>query len=325
MEKNHVTLQQIADILRGHKKFAIVGHISPDGDAIGACMGLALSLAKIGKNPVVLLEPYLSKYDVIPGRHFLWHEALDMLDAEVLIALDCADADRMGPARTLLDTVPVTICIDHHETNAGFARFNYIDKDASSSSEIIFDLVTLLAEMDVDIASAIYAGVVSDTGGFRFSATGKTTLVNSARMMEMGIPFTKIYSELMNQHSFDSAKALGVVIHNTRQALDGRITYSHATREDLAKVGVKPSDLDSTAEFLMNTRGTELALFIYEKDNAPEVKVSLRSHELHVGQFAARWGGGGHRLAAGCTLTDPINEILPKVLAALESELLANG
>ena len=312
----------ILDILRNNQKFAIASHISPDGDAIGSCMGLALALAKMGKDPFVLLEKFSDKFGIIPGGQFLWKESYQKLDADVFIALDCADTLRLGQAKTVFDRVPITVCIDHHETNEGFALHNWVDANASSTCEMIYDLILPLVEIDADIASAIYAGMVTDTGGFRYQATGKNTLSYAGRLMETGISFTEIYSELMNKHSFIAAKALGVVIENIQQTADGRIVYSHVSREELAKVGAAPSDLDRTAEFLMNTRGAEVALFVYEKD-APDVKFSLRSHHFHVGRFAARWGGGGHQRAAGCTVKVPIVEILPVLLEELEKELPA--
>jgi phosphoesterase RecJ-like protein len=314
---------EIIDIINNHQRFILAGHVGPDGDSIGSCMGFALALAKMGKEPIVVLDDFPEKFNIIPGGHFIWKENLNKLEAEVFFALDCADMERLGPAKPLFKKTRITICIDHHETNKGFALHNLIDVHASSTSEIIFNLISPLVEIDKDIASAIYAGMVTDTGGFRYSATGKNTLDNAARMLDLGIPFTEIYSELMNKQSFIAAKALGVAIENMQQAMDGRIVYSYATREELAKVGAKPSDLDRTAEYLMNTRGAEVALFVYEKESPPEVKVSVRSLNLHIGLFAARWGGGGHQLAAGCTVKKPVAEILPELLAALEEELSA--
>jgi phosphoesterase RecJ-like protein len=286
-------------------------------------MGLALALAKMGKEPIVVLEAFPEKFNIIPGGHFVWKKNVKELDVEVFVAMDCADAARLGKAKPLLEKIPVTVCIDHHETNTGFAKYNLIEADASSTCEIVYNLIADLVEIDADIASAIYAGVVTDTGGFRYSATGKSTLLRSAHMMEMGIPFTEIYSELMSKQSFIAAKALGVVIEKMQLAMDGRIVYAAVTREDLATVGAKPSDLDRTAEFLMCTRGAEVALFVYEKDTPPDVKISLRSQKLHIGRFAANWGGGGHQLAAGGTVQTPVAELLPLLLEALEKELSA--
>jgi phosphoesterase RecJ-like protein len=313
---------EITDILRNHQRFIIAGHTSPDGDAIGSCLGLALALVKMGKDPFVVLEKYPERFNIIPGGQFLWKGSIKTLDADVFIALDCADAARLGQAVALFNKIPVTVCIDHHETNEGFAKYNMINADASSTSEMVYDLITPLVEIDTDIASAIYAGMVTDTGGFCYNATSKSTLEYCAKMIETGIPFTEIYSELMNRHSFIAAKALGVVIANAQQAADGRIVYSHASRENLATVGATPGDLDRTAEYLMNTNGAEIALFVYEKD-PPNVKISLRSSKVHVGKFALRWGGGGHQLAAGATVKASLPEILPLLLEELEKELSA--
>ena len=310
--------------MRTYQRFAIAGHVGPDGDSIGSSMGLALALHKLGKDAMVVVEKIPQKYTIIPGKHFIWNEPLEKLDAEVLFVLDCGDAKRMGSANMLLEKIPISICIDHHETNNGFAQYNFIDADASSTAEMVLELIELITEVDIEIATAIYAGIVCDTGGFRYSATGRNTLENTARLMDTGIPFTDIYSELMNKRNFASTKALGVAIGNAKQSMDGRIVYSSVTRADLAKVGAVPSDLEGTAEYLMSTRGAEVAFFIYEKDTPPDVKVSLRSYSLHVGHFAAQFGGGGHRLAAGCMVQLPVDKVLPQILASLESELLAD-
>ncbi|MCL2204225.1 MAG: bifunctional oligoribonuclease/PAP phosphatase NrnA [Defluviitaleaceae bacterium] len=311
----------IRAVLRNHQRFVISGHVNPDGDAIGSCMGLALALAKMGKEPIVVLEDFPKKFRIVPGEDFIWKKPHDELTAEVFVALDCADVKRLGTAKALFDRMPVTVCVDHHGTNDGFAQYNLIDPDASSTSEMVYNLFAPLVDIDPDIATAIYAGMVTDTGGFRYQATCETTLSNAIRMIETGIPFTEIYNELMHRHSFLSSKALGVVIANAKQALKGRIVYSSVTRQDLAAVGATPNNLDRTAEYLMCTRGAEVALFVYERETAPEVKISLRSHHFHVGRFAARWGGGGHQLAAGCTVVTPLEEILPILLEELEKEL----
>jgi phosphoesterase RecJ-like protein len=313
---------EIADILRNNRRFIIAGHVNPDGDSIGACMGLALALAKMGKDPVVVLEEFPEKYNIIPGRQFLWKKGTQPLDdGDVFVAIDCASPDRIGLVKDLLDTIPVTICIDHHETNEGFALYNWIDGYASSSCEMVFDLISPLVELDSDIASAIYAGVVFDTGGFRFSLTDSATLIKIAQMMETGIPFTKIYSEILSNHSFAAAKALGIVIQNIKQSLDGLIIYSHITLAEMAKIDATPDDLDGVVEYLIRTNGAEVAVFLYEKSKTPEVKISLRSHGFHVGRFAVKWGGGGHHMAAGISVNTPISETLPLVLADLEKDL----
>ena len=378
-------MEQIIELLKSRESFVIAGHTAPDGDTIGSCLGLAMALGKLGKKVVVVLEPYAAKYRVIPGRKYLCRSSLETLKVDVFIALDCADTERLSAARALFDRAQTTVCIDHHETNAGFAKYNFIDPGASSTAEMVFGVIEALSPViasgakqsnliDADIATAIYAGIVGDTGGFRYMSTGRSTMEVAARLMDTGIPFTDIYREMLLGHSFEAAKAFGLALGAAGQAMGGRIVYTHMTREMLVATGVDSSDMDSVVEYLMNTKGADVALFLYERHQsakdagAPEatsvdtarqhesveersdaatqawissappreddsdtssmttqrkIKVSMRSRGLHVGQIAASLGGGGHRLAAGCTMVGTIEDIMRQVLEILELELKA--
>lgn len=316
-------MEEIIRLIHGHEHFIIAGHTGPDGDAIGSCFGLAWALEAIGKKPLVVLEPFVEKYNVIPGCKFLYHGTPEELDVNVLIALDCADPGRLGAARPLFDRAKHTVCIDHHETNKGFADYNYIDAKASSTAEMVFRLIEKLTAPNKDIAAAIYAGIISDTGGFRYNATAKSTMETAAQLMDIGIPFAEIYRELMHVHRFAAVKAMGLALNNCRQAMDGRIVYSSITREMLDSVGACYADLDGVVEYLMGTRGAEVACLICEKQPA-EIKVSLRSNGPNVGNVAVALGGGGHHLAAGATVDGDMNEIIQRTLALLTQEILTH-
>ncbi|MCL1861942.1 MAG: DHH family phosphoesterase, partial [Defluviitaleaceae bacterium] len=203
-------LDEILQIIREGNDFIVAGHVGPDGDSIGSCFALALALHKMGKNVQVLLEPYARKFKVIPGKEFLFSGEKESLQPEIFVALDCADSARLGePNKAVFERAKTTICIDHHNTNIGFADYNYIDPEASSASEMVFEVIEQLTTSTHDIAAAIYAGIVSDTGGFRYNATAKSTMETSARLMEQ-ISFTDIYNELMHKHRFAAGKALGL-------------------------------------------------------------------------------------------------------------------
>jgi len=333
-----LTVEQIVKLLRQGDKFVIAGHIGPDGDTIGSCFGLAMALDKLGKKAVVMLESYPVKYNIIPGRQYLYC-GTKPLEMDVFIALDCADKERLGASRAFFDKAKTTICIDHHETNNGFADYNYIEPETSSTAEMVYRVIDALTDVDADIATAIYSGIVGDTGGFRYSSTSKATMEIAARLMETGIPFPEIYSEVLHKHSFEAAKAFGVALENTEAILDGRLVYTYITKEMLAKVGADSSDMDSVVEYLMNTRGAEVALFLYERhtkkdtnteptnnntatdDSTGKIKVSMRSRGIHVGRIAAMFGGGGHRMAAGCTVVGTMDDVKQRVLNAIEQEL----
>jgi len=322
-------VEQIIELIRQHNSFIIAGHIGPDGDTIGSCYALALALDKLGKKSAVMLESYAIKYNIIPGREYLVREK-EPPQADVFIALDCADPERLGAARAFFDTANITICIDHHETNKGFADYNLINSDASATAEIVFGIVDALVEIDMDIAVAIYSGIVGDTGGFRYASTSRHTMELAARLMDMGIPFTDIYGQLMHGHTFEAAKAFGLALGLSKTAFGGRVVYTHITKEMLKSVRADSSDMDSVVEYLMSTRGAEVAIFMYEKHPCKEgasgeelkkIKVSMRSRGIHVGRIAVSLGGGGHRMAAGCSIDGTMDGVLDMVLALVEEEL----
>ena len=208
------------------------------------------------------------------------------------------------------------------------------------------DITNRITEIDIQIAAAIYAGIIVDTGGFKYASTSRSTMEIAARLMDTGIPFTDIYSEVMHSHSFAAVKAFGLALGASKQAIDGRIIYACMTREMIASVGAESSDMDSVVEYLMNTRGAEVALFLYERhqnnkaageceadankdagesphdDTQRKIKVSMRSRGRHdVGRIAVSLGGGGHRGAAGCTLVGTMDGVLQRVLGVFEGEM----
>jgi len=311
-------MEQIIQLICDNTSFVLAGHISPDGDAIGSCFGLAFALEKLGKDVTVVLDPYPKKYNILPGSKFLYKGSLDQLNVDVFIALDCADVNRLGSGQSLFHRAKHTVCIDHHKSNTGFAEFNYIEPHASSTSELVFRLVEKLVTPCADIATVIYAGMVDDTGGFKYSSTAKSTMEIAAQLMDMGIPFTEIYNEVLHSHSFAAGKAKGIALQNAMQTPDKRIVYSYITREEIAAIGASASsDMEGIVEYLLNTGGAEVAVFAYEKQK-DGCKISLRSHGIDVGIAAEAMGGGGHRLAAGCASALPAKEALEQVLDLLE-------
>jgi phosphoesterase RecJ-like protein len=314
-------VEQILKIFRENQNFTIGGHVSPDGDAIGSCFALALALEKMGKNVQVVLEPFARKYGIIPGRELLFFGDTKDIEAEIFVALDCADALRLGASQELFKRAKITVCIDHHETNCGFADFNLIEPAASSTSEMTFKVIEQLTEPTAEIAAAVYAGMVCDTGGFRYNATAISTMQTAARLMDMGIAFTKIYNELMYQHRFVAGKILGVALANSQRVHNKKIVYTYITREMMDKENANPSDLDGVVEYLMGTRNALSAIFVYEKSGT--TKVSLRSQGPNMGRVAAQLGGGGHALAAGANFNGTIEEALEISIKLAIQEIIA--
>jgi phosphoesterase RecJ-like protein len=311
---------EIQQVILNHSNFVIAGHLNPDGDAVGAGFALGLALSGLGKEVLVVFESFAPKLEIIPGRQLLYYGPIDELSPEVFICVDCADKARIGGGlEDVYELAGITVCVDHHETNDGFATVNFLDGNASSTSEMIYRLLDGFVRLDKDIASALYAGLVYDTGGFRFSAVGKDTLNIASRLMAIGIPFTDIYNEILHIRSFGAVKALGRVVDSSRLHMDGRIIVAGIPYSVLRECGASTFDLDGVVEFLLNTKRVEIAALLYERENG-EVKVSLRSRGLSVGRIAVSLGGGGHRTAAGCNLQCKIGDAVTLITDILKQE-----
>jgi len=289
-----------------------------------------MALENEGKKAAVVVESFGKKYSIIPGRHLLFIESdnikqLPEFADPAFISLDCADIARLSAvSRDLFSKAKETISIDHHYSNTNFSKYNYVDSRASSTCEMVYRLLEGYTEITIPIASALYAGMVSDTGGFRFNSTSQETLSIAAKLTSMGIPFTDIYTELMLQRSYKEVKLLGRIIEATRRSKDGRIIYVAVT-SDMMKFEdtTGPQDMGGIAEFMLNTNGAEISILVYDKCSNNEHKVSLRSNKVNIGEIAKKIGGGGHKLAAGATLKGDINTIIDDVLELAEQALNA--
>ena len=324
-------LKTIIDLLRGSENIYITSHVNPDGDAVGSCLALGMALENEGKKAAVVVESFGKKYSIIPGRHLLFIESdnikqLPEFADPTFISLDCADISRLsGFSGDLFGKAKETISIDHHYSNTNFSKYNYVDSRASSTCEMVYRLLEGYTDITIPIASALYAGMVSDTGGFRFNSTSRETLSIAAKLTSIGIPFTDIYTELMLQRSYKEVKFLGRVIEATRRSKDGRIIYVAVTSDMMKFEGdnTGPQDMGGIAEFMLNTDGAEISVLVYDKGSNNEHKVSLRSNKVNIGEIAKKIGGGGHKLAAGATLKGDINNIINEVLELAEQALNA--
>ena len=330
-------IHEVRDFIHARDNFYIAGHIHPDGDSIGACFGLGLALKKIGKNVRVLIGPYHSKYNVIPGSPLIYNafenaplapeNAPLVADGFALICVDCADIGRLEvPIQQLAkDRFEDTLCIDHHYSNTNFARYNYVDGTASSTCEMVYRILGGFMELDRDIATALYSGMVTDTGGFRHSSTSQETLRATADLTSVGIPFQEIYRELINLRTYTEVKLLARVLEECRRSEDAAIVHVCVPLSMLegfeGTQNASTQDLEGIVEFLLNIRRAKVSLLVYERVGGG-AKISLRSRRVNVGAIAQQFGGGGHQLAAGAAVEDgDIYEIRDKVLPLISEAL----
>lgn len=320
----NLDLSEIRRLIEKSEVIAIAGHVNPDGDAIGACMGLAMALYAKGKKVFVLLEEYSKKYDMVPGKEFLFYGDYDTLKVDIFFALDCGDKKQLGKSIILFDQCE-TVNIDHHESNTYYGKWNFVEKHASSTSEIIFKLIDGFCPFDLNLATALYTGLIYDTGGFRHSSTSAETLAIASRLLSYPVPFTMIYEKLFILHAYSEAKLMGLAIQKAERIGNGKVIYSWITQEEIRRIQGSSKELDGVSGYLKGIEEVLVSAFFYEKEDN-QVKVSFRSeNEIDVSKIAEKFGGGGHKKAAGCTISVSVQEGMKMVLQTIEKELSASG
>ncbi len=297
---------KLFDVIKTSETIVLTGHSNPDGDAIGSTMALALALKKMGKNPIVLFESFSEKFNIIPNTENIFNGDATIIVPDLFITLDCGDLDRLNEEAYLVyKKSTITANIDHHVSNMGFADYNIVDVKASSTSEIVFTIIENMVEVDKDIVSCVYAGIVYDTAGFRHINTSGYTHKIANKAHELGIGFNEIYNSIIGQHSITEIEIFKKALSHINIDLENKIISTYITQKDIEEAGSTSKELGSIVSYLISTDNMDVALFAYEKEDA--VKVSLRSKGVDVNKVAANFGGGGHVRAAGCKLKTDIH------------------
>lgn len=304
-------MKKILEEVREAGSIAISGHIRPDGDCVGSCMGLYLYLIK--ELPDVQVDVFLEKpsdvFACIQGVAEIKDAALYQ-DAvyDVFVALDCSK-DRLGDAEVIFDKAQKTVNIDHHISNMGCGDVNYLRADASSASELVYELLEK-DNLDIEIAKALYIGMIHDTGVFQYSNTAPATLVAASELIKFGFDFPKIIEETFYEKTFAQNQIMARALLASELCLDDKCIVSVISKELMELYGVTGKDLDGIINQMRNTKGVECAIFLYELDEF-EYKVSMRSGgEVNVSAIAQFFGGGGHMRAAGCTMKGNAQDII---------------
>lgn len=312
----------LKDEIKKADKIAIGGHIRPDGDCVGSTLGLYGFIKKSfpEKEVVLFLEKpaetfcYLKGYEEIDSS-FERNEIFDLF-----ITVDCSDKERLGSALQYFEAARETICIDHHISNQGFAKQEYIVPAASSSAELIYNLLEG-EELDVEIAKAIYTGIIHDTGIFQYSNTSCRTMEIAGKLIEFGFDFSSIIDETFYQKTYVQNQILGRAILESILFMDGRCIVSAVDRKMMEFYNVSPGDFEGIVNQLRVTKGVDCAIFLYETDNL-EYKVSMRSNNrVDVAKVSAYFGGGGHKKAAGCTMKGTFHDVINNLSLHIEEQL----
>lgn len=301
----------------------IGGHVRPDGDCVGSTVALLLFLQKRfpEKRVDLFLETYPDVFRDLKGTEQICTDFQTEVETyDVFFCVDCA-AERLGDARKYFDQAKKTINVDHHISNSGCGMINFVVPTASSASELVYELLEG-EELDVDIARAIYTGIIHDTGVFQYSCTSPHTMEIGAKLIGYGFDFSRLIAETFYEKTYLQTQILGRALLESIQFMDGHCTVSCVEQRTMEFYGVTSSDLDGIVNQLLNIKGVDCAVFMYQT-GALQYKVSMRSNEkVNVAQIAQLFGGGGHVRAAGCTMTGTFHDCINNLSVHIEKQFM---
>lgn len=305
------------------KSIGIAGHVRPDGDCVGSCLAMYRYLKNVLTDDIIIdlyLEDIPQKLKITNDNTQVKQQNLENTLYDVFISLDSGSFDRLGFAGEYFEKAKKTINVDHHVSNTLFGDINYVVADASSTCEMLWDLFEE-RKINLDIAKTIYMGIIHDTGVFKHSNTTQKTMEIAGKLITLGVPFTDMIDETFYRKNYHQNQILGRCLLESILLLNGKCIVSSINRKMLDFYESDSSDLDGVIDQLRITQGVEVAILIYELNNR-EYKISMRSNGIvDVRKIAVYFGGGGHTMAAGCTMYGTFHDVINNVTPHIEHQI----
>lgn len=319
VRNNPDTRQQVLSAVQAAGSVLLFCHVSPDGDTLGSALALKLRLTAMGKSVRLLVDGEApSNLAFLPGMDAVRGPDAAVESADLALAVDVSCAERLGACAPAFYAAKRTGVVDHHGSNPGFGQINWIDGDAPATAVLVY---RLLEAMDGPIAReeaiCLYTGLSTDTGNFIYESTSAESFRMMAALMDAGLPLAEYARRLFRVKELPFVRLLGQALPSLRLTCGGKVAGLTLTAEQMRKAGAKPGHTDGLVDYAIDLEGVAMAYFARETEDG-RVKVSLRALEpWRVDQVAARFGGGGHRLASGLTVDMPLSEAAQAVEAAL--------
>ncbi|GGD67983.1 DHH family phosphoesterase [Paenibacillus nasutitermitis] len=319
-------LDQTLQFLQGAERFLVVSHVQPDGDAISSTLVTGWILRQLGKEVVMMNEGAIpARLDFLENASAVinWSKLQPAADSyNRIIAVDCADFRRIGLVSGLFAEGAELLNIDHHPTNDAFGLVNLIRTDAAATVEILYDLIIHAGlTLDYEAATAIYTGLLTDTGGFRYSNTSPYVMQVASQMLAHGIEGHCIADRLLERMTKPQLLLLQRALSRLTFSEDNRIAWLYIAYGDMAETGAVGDDLEGLVNYALNVEGVEAGI-LFKETMEGHVKVSMRSAGLaDVAAIAKSFGGGGHVRAAGCQLDGPMPDTMKTVVNAVREAL----
>jgi bifunctional oligoribonuclease and PAP phosphatase NrnA len=317
-------LKNAWELIKKSKNITFLTHKNPDGDGVAACTAFEVLLevlqTQIGKKNIETLYPNKPKLEikyhpknVLIGKH--------KQIPDLIIILDTAIPERFYSTQEFKN-VPI-INIDHHISNTISGKFNFIDSQASSVCEVLYELINIWVPNDItpQIAKCLLFGILYDSQVFHTQSTTSKTLRIAADLMDSGANLYEIKNDLLTNKNPQFISLWGNILENIKISINKNVAWAAITQKDLTKRNLSVSSLSGFLNFLSGITGIDICILFYETQEG-QTKVSLRSKKTDINKFASQFGnGGGHKYAAGISIDKPIDEVVSEIITAVEKEV----
>ena len=312
------TLDNILEEINKSESIVILTHENPDGDAIGSGLALYNALKQIGKNPDIIIPEYPRIFEFLPGADEIKKES-DVEKYDLAISVDCATIKMLNGFATYFENAKVRVSIDHHSTNTMFGDLNYVSPDAPACAQILLVVFEYFKiEVTKDIGTCILTGIITDTGGFKYSGVTSETFEFVAWLLDKGINVSKIYRKVLQTKTRANFELNRIATNRLEFFEDGKVAFTYITKEDEESVNAESGDHEGIVETGRDIEGVEVSIFVRETDKG--CKVSMRSNEyVNVSDVCLLLGGGGHIRAAGASMQCTIEQAKEKILRQIKS------
>ena len=317
-------MEQILQLIKTRERILVASHAEPDGDCLGSLVALGLALNKLDKTITLFnSSPIPAVYRFLPGVEGIVRQIKAAEEYDLAIVLDCGDIARVGEDSSVVEQIPIVVNIDHHVSNTGFGDLQLIDTDACATAEIIYRLIKALGiPFDKAIATAIYLGILTDTGSFRFSNTNPAAFAISKSMIDIGVKPHTVAQRVFGTYSLGRIKLLNLALNSIEISENGKLSLMTISRSMLNSTGTSTEDIDGLINYARRIQDVKVAALIHEIKNGAgkftnmnRYHVSLRSDSsVDVAKIANKFGGGGHTSAAGFQIESTLMALKEKIL-----------
>lgn len=308
-----MTLDNILEEIKKAESIVILTHENPDGDAVGSSIAMYLGLKELGKTPDIIIPEFPRAFENLPGIENIKKES-DIKNYDLAIALDTASIKMLNGYSKYFEDAKTKIVIDHHSSNTMFGDYNYVDQDSPACAQLLLVLFNYLnIEVSKEIGTDILAGIITDTGGFRYDGVTAETFELVAGLCQKGVKVSKVYQKVFASTSKSKFFLHRIALDRLELLDNEKIAFTYITKNDENSVDAENGDYDGIVEQGRDIEGVEISIFLRETEKG--IKASLRSKDyVNVSELCRIFGGGGHIRAAGCTIPGTIEQVKTQIL-----------